>query len=130
MTRDLHDYIDAVSHRNPGVPLYVIGESMGGAVTLATFGASDAPQVQGVILVAPAVWGGDTMNPLYRSVLWTVVHVMPDHEFTGSDLRVLASNNIPMLRALVADPLVHKRSRADSIYGMVHLMDSAYRSHS
>jgi acylglycerol lipase len=47
----------------PGIPVYLLGESMGGAVAiLAAAGHNGAPRldVDGVILVAPAVWGRQT----------------------------------------------------------------------
>ncbi len=53
----------------PGLPLFVLGESMGAAVAVTTLARPDAPQVDGVILSAPAVWGGDALNPLYRTLL-------------------------------------------------------------
>ena len=49
----------------PRVPLYLLGESMGGAVAVvAMTGESGTrpPDVDGVILAAPAVWGRSTMD--------------------------------------------------------------------
>ena len=54
----------------PNVPLYLLGESMGGAVaiTAATgWGGAERPDIDGMILVAPAVWGEQTMNVFYRA---------------------------------------------------------------
>ena len=42
MRRDLSDFVDVVKARHPGLPVYVLGESMGGAVVMSAF-ASDAP---------------------------------------------------------------------------------------
>src|SRR5579883_1880038 len=53
--------------RYPGVPLYLLGKSMGGAVAIvAVTGAAGlpAPAVDGVILAAPAVQGRATMGLL------------------------------------------------------------------
>jgi len=44
---------------------------------------------------------------------------------TGRGLRVQGSDNLPMLKALAADPLVLKGARVDTIYGLVDLMDDA-----
>jgi acylglycerol lipase len=103
-----------------------MGESMGGAVTVAALVDPSFPEINGLILVAPALWGGETMNPLYRTMLWSMAHMMPFTEFTGRDLDVLASDNIPLLRKMGADPLIIKATRADAIYGLVSLMDDAY----
>lgn len=123
---DLSQFTALIARKHPGVPLYLLGESMGGAVAIKALAEYPMPHVKGLILVAPAMWGGDTMNSFYRSTVWLTAHVAPFHEFTGSDLKILASNNIPMLRQMVADPLVLKKTRADAIYGLVNLMDSAY----
>ena len=66
------------------------------------------------------------MSDFYRDTLWLAANTMPSYQLTGSDLHILASNNIPMLVRMVNDPLVIKRTRIDTIYGMVHLMDTAY----
>jgi acylglycerol lipase len=110
----------------PGTPVYLLGESMGGAVAiLAASGATGirpAP-VDGVILSAPAVWTRESMQFLPRMALWTGVRLFPDAVFTGESLHILASDNIPMLIALGRDPMVIKGARVDTIYGLVDLMD-------
>jgi alpha-beta hydrolase superfamily lysophospholipase len=112
----------------PHVPLYLLGESMGGAVviTAATgWAGAEKPDADGIILVAPAVWGEQTMNVFYRTALWVATHVMPRQTFTGSGLHILPSDNIPMLRAFSRDPLVIKETRVDTISGLVTLMSEA-----
>src|SRR5262249_13346931 len=111
----------------PGKPLYLLGESMGGAVAiLAATGATGihrAP-VDGVILSAPAVWTRASMQVLPRLALWAGVRMFPDMVFTGESLHILASDNIPMLLALGRDPMVIKGARVAALYGLVDLMDS------
>jgi acylglycerol lipase len=112
----------------PNRPLYLLGESMGGAVAVvAMTGESGTPiaDVDGVILVAPAVWGRSTMDLLPRAALWLGVRLMPGLTLTGRGLHIMASDNIPMLRAYSRDPLVIKETRIDTIYGLVNLMDAA-----
>jgi alpha-beta hydrolase superfamily lysophospholipase len=112
----------------PRVPLYLLGESMGGAVAaVAMTGESGtpAPDVDGVILTAPAVWGRATMNLLPRLALWAGARLMPELTVSGRGLKIKPSDNIEMLRALSRDPLVIKATRIDTIYGLVDLMDAA-----
>jgi acylglycerol lipase len=110
----------------PGKPVYLLGESMGGAVAiLAASGATGihpAP-VDGVILSAPAVWTRESMQFLPRLALWAGVRMFPGWVLTGESLHILASDNIPMLIALGNDPMVIKGARVDTIHGMVDLMD-------
>jgi alpha-beta hydrolase superfamily lysophospholipase len=109
----------------PDVPVYLLGESMGAAVIIAA-AAQDAPlEDDGIILSAPAVWGGDQLSRFYRATLWVMVHVAPGLELTGSGLKIMASDNIEMLRGLGADPLFIKGTRVDAIAGLVELMDIA-----
>lgn len=128
MTGDFRAFTASVRARHPGVPLYILGESMGGAVVLAGLSQPGAPQVDGVILVAPAVWGWSTMNFWYRSALWIVSHTLPAKRVTGGDLTIQPSDNIDALRDLGSDPLVIKPTRTDAVYGLVGLMDQAIKN--
>ena len=112
----------------PGIPLYLLGESMGGAVAIVAMtgeSGTSIPDVDGVILAAPAVWGRATMDVVPRVALWVGVRLAPGLALTGRSLHILASDNIPMLRALARDPLVIKETRIDTIWGLVNLMDAA-----
>ena len=110
----------------PGKPVYLLGESMGGAVAIvAATGATGirpAP-VDGVVLSAPAVWTRESMQFLPRVALWAGVRMFPGWVLTGESLHILASDNIPMLIALGRDPMVIKGARVDALYGLVDLMD-------
>src|SRR5437764_8322529 len=46
-------------------------------------------------------------------------------ERTGRGIRIKASYNLPMLKALIKDPMVIKGARVATIYGLVDLMDTA-----
>jgi alpha-beta hydrolase superfamily lysophospholipase len=114
--------------RYPDVPLYLMGESMGGAVAiLAANRAGHGPDApQGVILVAPAVWGRSAMNVFERAGLW-LADLAPNVRWSPDliPVRILASDNIPMLRQLGHDPLVIKDTRAATLNGLVDLMSEA-----
>jgi len=126
---DLATAARIVRARHPGVPLYLLGESMGGAVVItAETGAAGAerPKADGVILVAPAVWGAQTMNIFLRVTLWTMDLIAPRMTFTGESLHIRPSDNIEMLRQLSRDPLVIKDTRVATIAGLVELMSDAF----
>jgi alpha-beta hydrolase superfamily lysophospholipase len=116
---------------HPRVPLYLLGESMGGAVAVVAMtgeSATPVPDVDGIILTAPAVWGRATMDLVPRLALWAGVRLMPGLTVTGRGLEIKPSDNVAMLRALSRDPLVIKATRVDTIYGLVDLMDAALDS--
>lgn len=129
---DMQEAVALLRRRHPDVPLYLLGTSMGGAVVLAAAGAPCAedgsappPELAGVILAAPAVWGRATMNPFYRASLWLGARIMPWNRVSGRGLGIVPSDNVEMLRALAGDPLVIKQTRIDAVHGMVNLMDAA-----
>jgi acylglycerol lipase len=126
MTSDAILAASLLRRRYPDTPLYLLGESMGGAVAvLAAAGPAPAP-VDGIILAAPAVWGRQTMNVFERIGLW-VIGQLPALEFTQRSIpyKIHPSDNVPMLRALGADPLVLKQARTDTLAGVVDLMSAA-----
>jgi acylglycerol lipase len=126
LKRDAAQLVQAAKTRWPDADIYLLGESMGAAVaaTAVADGIVPADQLKGLILVAPAVWGGDTFNPLYRAPLWLLAHFSPDTALTGKGLRILPSDNFPMLIALSKDPGMVRQSRADAVLGLVQLMDA------
>jgi acylglycerol lipase len=128
LAEDLATASRLLRQRYPGVPLYLLGESMGGAVVItAVSGAAGAPrpEADGIILAAPAVWGRETMNVFERAALWAGYRLFPGLTLTGRGLNIMPSDNIEMLRALARDPLVIKETRVDTIKGLVDLMDLA-----
>lgn len=128
MANDARDFADVLRERYPGVPLFLLGESMGAAVIMTAM-TTDAPSlslvVDGIILLAPAVWARETMNQVQVGLLWLAAHTLPAVTLTGRGLHIRASDNNAMLRALSADPLVIKETRVDVLYGLGNLMDAA-----
>jgi alpha-beta hydrolase superfamily lysophospholipase len=121
-----------VRARHPGRKLYIMGESMGAAVAVvAATGETGTPlpEADGLILVAPAVWGRQTMGVLERGALAVGTRLVPGLTVSGRGLiKITPSDNNEMLRALSRDPLVIKSTRIDTIYGLVDLMDAAFAS--
>jgi Lysophospholipase len=124
LRQDLKDVVQAVRQRHRGLPVYVLGESMGGAVVLTAL-ARGSLDADGVILVAPAVWSRADMPWYYRAALWLTAHTMPGLTLSGKGLKIWPSDNIEMLRENARDPLFQKTTRADAVWGLVNLMDEA-----
>ena len=122
--KDLAVMTQLLRERYSGTPLYVLGESMGGAVVLTAL-ADSSLDVDGVILLAPAVWTRDSMPFYQRFGLWLAAHTLPSKQLTGKGLDIKPSDNIEMLRALGRDELVIKPTRVDVLYGISNLMDRA-----
>jgi alpha-beta hydrolase superfamily lysophospholipase len=112
--------------RFPDTPLYLLGESMGGSVIMAASIEADPPPADGLILVAPAVWGLQTQSSFNQDVLDLAVHAVPWMTVVPTGLRVRASSSNRALIDMARDPLVIKETRVDAAYGLVDLMTRAY----
>ncbi|MEO0821028.1 MAG: alpha/beta fold hydrolase [Pseudomonadota bacterium] len=114
----------SVCARHPGRPLIVLGHSMGGGIALAA--AAQGLAADRLVLAAPAIWGGDALNPVHRFAAWTAAAVAPERRFSGRGLvRIQASDNIEALRALGRDPLYLAPPSARELLGLVRIVDRA-----
>jgi len=109
----------------PNTKLYIMGESMGGAIGILLGASANPPPVDGYILSAPAVWGGPSMSPFYRETLRAAAFFAPGKRLTGRAVHVEASDNIPALIAFGEDPLTIHAPRIDHVQGLVRLMGQA-----
>jgi alpha-beta hydrolase superfamily lysophospholipase len=125
MIADFKAAVGAVRARYPGLPLYALGESMGGAVVMSALAGGDPPSLDGAILSSPAVWARSTMPLIYRVALWIGARILPGVKPSGQSLGRLASDNLEMLRENGRDPLFIKNTRIDAVHGLVNLMDDA-----
>ncbi|MED5395667.1 MAG: lysophospholipase, partial [Pseudomonadota bacterium] len=125
MVADVKALTHAVRVHHPGLPFYLLGESMGAAVIMVAMTEVKRPKTEGVILAAPAVWGRATMPWYQRWALWFGGHTVPWLTVSGRGLGIKPSDNIEMLNKLSRDPLVIKDTRIDTLYGLVNLMDAA-----
>jgi acylglycerol lipase len=123
---DLQSFIRLIKQRYPGLPIYLLGESMGGAVVIAAIRDARMPPVDGIILAAPAVWPRKIMPWYQTSMLWVLARTAPWLTFSGQSVKVKLSDNREMIRELDSDPLVLRKTRVDALYGLTNLMDSAF----
>lgn len=128
LQKDLQVIVKLLAQQHPDLPIFLLGESMGGAVILTAMADRELNlknDVEGVVLYAPAVWARST-QPWYQTFsLWLAVHTFPDWKPTGDGLGIQASDNIEALRAMSRDPFVIKETRIDALYGLTNLMDAA-----
>lgn len=123
MVDDARATVGLVREELPGRPVYLMGESMGGAVAMLAM--TGEPAADGAILSAPAVWGRAWMPRLQVWALEAAGHTIPWLPLNPRGLPFKPSDNIAMLRRLARDPLFVKNPRVDAVYGLVDLMDAA-----
>jgi acylglycerol lipase len=77
------------------------------------------------------VWGWSNLPLAYRTTLWLGAHGLGRQPVTAPRAvtrRITASDNVAMLRALGQDPLMIFETRIDVLYGLVRLMERAYKA--
>jgi alpha-beta hydrolase superfamily lysophospholipase len=128
MTEDLRTAVMVARRDHPGATIAVVGDSMGAATAMATFGAEDAPDVDRLVLVAPAVWGWSTLPDHYALTLWVGAHTFP-WRAVQPPRRVVrartASDNREALLQAGRAPYMIWSTRIDAVYGLVGLMETA-----
>jgi len=132
MVQDLRTALKVARAAHPSSPIVVVGESMGAATILAAAGEAEGIAADRLVLIAPAVWGWSKLPLAYRVSLWTTAHLPvsrkpfdPPRTVTRT---ILASDNIEMLRRLGRDPNMIFATRLDAVYGLVRLMERAYKA--
>jgi alpha-beta hydrolase superfamily lysophospholipase len=114
-----------VRDRYPTARLYLMGESMGGAVLMALAASRWAPPVDGYVFSAPAVWGRREMNFFLRSALWIADTTVPGMTLTGRGAGVVPTDDDAAWQRLSTDPLTLRETRVSAVAGLVDLMDRA-----
>ena len=126
LTADIRVMVGLVRQRYKHTKLILMGESMGAAALMVLATQPDPPQVDGYVLVAPAVWSREEMNLPTRTVLWLADRTVPGlHVAGGGIVKVTASDNRQALIRLSTDPLTIYETRVDALKGLVDLMDKA-----
>jgi acylglycerol lipase len=115
--------------RYPDTRLYLMGESMGAAALMVLATEPHAPDVDGYVFCAPAVWGRAEMNFFIRGVLWVATETVPGLLLENRGyVKITASDNHAALVRLSQDPLTIHKTRVDATNGLVDLMDAAQAS--
>jgi len=110
--------------RYPDSPLYLLGESMGGAVAILALTQEYPPPVDGAILLAPAVWARE-LQPWYQKLgLWLGVRLMPERKVASDWIDVDPSDDSEVLEYWRTHPMVIKESRFSALQGVSDLMDA------
>lgn len=129
---DVRTAVAVARIKHPNVPISLVGESMGAATILAALDDENPPLIDRVVLIAPAVWGWSNLPAAYRVSLWLTAHtpvsLRPVNPPRAVVRKITASDNVEMLRALGRDPNMIFATRLDTVYGLVGIMERAFRA--
>lgn len=115
-----------IAARHPGAPVFLMGESMGGAVLMVAETGADPPPAQGLILLAPAVLGRAHIPAIGRVLLDVAVRTVPVVAVSSSaPPGMTPTNNMAAWQRWSRDPLVIGPTRFDTASGLFDLMDEA-----
>ncbi|NLV73267.1 MAG: alpha/beta hydrolase [Chloroflexi bacterium] len=111
-----------VSNEQPGVPLFMLGHSMGGLV-VADYLREHQSGLRGAILSAPAIARPRNVKPIVVTVGKLLARLFPRMGITGLELEAL-SRDPAVVDAYIADPLVfHGRTPARLASEIIRVMD-------
>ncbi|MHA3916225.1 alpha/beta fold hydrolase [Halovulum sp. GXIMD14793] len=121
---DLKAVTASIRARHPGVPLTVVGHSMGGGTTLAAAGTG--LQADRIVLAGPAILGDREVNPVYRFGGYLLGLIFADRRFTGDGVvTIVPTDNRAALQAAWDDPYVISDPAGRDLFGLIRLMDRA-----
>jgi alpha-beta hydrolase superfamily lysophospholipase len=123
LTSDAKAVAELVRRRHPDVPLYVAGESMGGAVALVA--ADRGIAADGLILLAPAVRSRKSLGQFVTAGLWFFTHTIPWMPLGPTSIDFQPTDNPKTIEKLQKDPLMLRNPRFDMGSGLLDLMDAA-----
>ncbi|MEE2694811.1 MAG: alpha/beta fold hydrolase [Pseudomonadota bacterium] len=124
---DLIKNIRKIKKENPEKNIYLLGESMGGAILFSLIAKNKNLPIKGVIFVAPAVWNFSKTNFLKSLPLKFFSKILPNLKVSGKGIiKVKASNNIEMLEKLAADKFFVHKPTLKSLQGVIDLMDESF----
>ena len=123
MVDDIRATVNLVRARHPTAPLYLAGESMGGALVLAA--AHHDMDVDGLILIAAALRSRDTLGPLLSGGLAFFAHVAPWLPSGPTSIDFQPTDNPRAIEKMRKDPMILRNARVDLGYGLVEAMDMA-----
>lgn len=103
-TGDFHTLVGIASREHPGVPIVVLGHSMGGAIVF-SYGVDHPDDYALMVLSGPAVDAADGVSPVLRAVAGVLGVLAPGLPVQPLDSG-LVSRDPAVVAAYDADPLV------------------------
>ena len=124
---DILKLLKILKQENPKKKIYLLGESMGGAIVLSLANSKKNLPIDGIILVAPVIWNFTERNFFKSLTLNFFSKIFPSIKISGDGLiDVKASDNIKMLKQLSKDPYFIHKPTLESLNGIIKLMDKSF----
>lgn len=123
---DVYEFLSLVKSENPDKKLFILGESMGGAIVMSLVKQKNI-SINGLVFVSPAIWNFQEQNIFLSKILLFLSKFFPNFSLSGKNfLSVKPSDNVAMLREFSSDPNVIHSSSLSSLQGITNLMTQSY----
>jgi len=99
-------FLDEVRRLQPGVPLFLLGHSLGGLICT-RFVEERAPEVRGLVLSSPFLQLAEAVPPSRVVAAKAMAKVWPHHDIGNTVRAAQLSHEQSVVEAYVTDPLVH-----------------------
>ena len=124
---DIKNQITKLKKEYPKKKLYLMGESMGGAILFSLINSNKNLPIDGIILIAPAIWNFKKRNFFKSLTLNFFSKIFPNLSLSGKGLiKVQASDNLRLLKELSDDPFFIHKPKLKSLNGITNLMDESF----
>jgi len=112
----------------PEKKLFLLGESMGGAIVTSLITNEKDLPINGVVLVAPALWNFSEKN-FFKSLFMSLMsRSFPNLKVESKGwVEVQASDNLEVLKELSEDRYFIHHPKLKSLNGIIELMDESYK---
>jgi len=104
-TQTLDMFVEKVREWEPGVPIFLVGHSMGGLIT-ASYLLDHQERIEGAVLSGPAVTIPDHVSPVTRTAAKVLSRIMPRTGISRLEAEHLCRDP-QVVQAYVNDPLVY-----------------------
>jgi len=112
----------------PQKKIYLLGESMGGAIVTSLMTHEKELPIEGAVLVAPALWNFSEKNFFKSLFMFLISRSFPNLKIDSKGwVEVKASDNQEVLKELSQDKYFIHRPNLKSLYGIIELMDESYK---
>jgi len=117
-------FLDEVRRLQPGVPLFLLGHSLGGLIC-ARFAETRAPEVRGLVLSSPFLQLSEAVPASRVVAAKAMARGWPNHDIGNTVRAAQLSHDQSVVDAYVTDPLVHHVAPARWAAEMLAAQDAA-----
>jgi len=127
-TRVIKKELLKLKKQYPEKKLFLLGESMGGAIVTSLITHEKDLPIDGAVLVAPALWNFSEKNFFKGLFMSLISKSFPNLKIESKGwVEVQASDNLEVLKQLSEDKYFIHRPSLKSLNGIIELMDESYK---